>query len=502
VSGEERPVIWAPFPGFQTQALAAADDDILLGGAKGGGKTDLVLVKPLRWVDKPAFAGLVLRQHFTDLKRVMDRARSLYSQLGPPSQRPAWNGELKRWTWPSGAFVQFNHAARVEDLGNVQGGNWSYVGYDEVGNQPDERVVDTLIAELRSPDPSIRRQFVGTANPGFAGHAWVKRRYVDTCGKQGGRAVMQVALPDGRDVQLTRRFLPGGVRDNPVLANDPTYMAQLAGLPERMRRCLLDGDWDAATGSALDELDPAVHLIPDFEPHPTWPRLAAFDWGFAHWWVFIWGVVTDDGRLLVKDTLKGRRMRDWDIAGKLTERVPADALRVVHAGHDCWQEHVARGDRTPSTAEFFGSAGIGLVKANTARAQGYRELLARLAWRESEYLPRRQPLLQFADTPGNRWLLEEHLPSIVVDPDDPSDVLKVDADPETGRGGDDGYDCLRYLCASRPCPAPGLERMKPQSLWDEVMLREVERQRNNPDLQDAYLTQRTKARRNTPYLGI
>lgn len=498
-----QPVVWRPFPGFQTEALAAGDDDILLGGAKGGGKTDLVLVKPLRWVDRPAFAGLVLRQHYTDLKRVLDRARQLYSGLGRADQRPAWNGDLKRWTWPSGAFIQFGHAARVEDLGNVQGGNWSYVGYDEVGNQPDERVVDTLMAELRGPDPSIKRQFVGSANPGFAGHAWVKRRYVVPCGRDGGRVYRKVALPDGRDVVLTRRFLPGGVRDNPVLANDPTYMAQLASLPERMRRCLLDGDWDAATGAALDELDPAVHLVP--EPShlpPHWHRIAAFDWGFRHWWVFIHGVVTDDGRLLVLDTLKGRQMRDWDIAGKLLERVPPEALKLVHAGHDCWQEHVARGDRTPTTAEFFGSAGIGLTKANTARAQGYRELMARLAWRESEYLPRRQPLLQFVDTPGNRWLVEEHLPSIVVDPDDPSDVLKVDADPDTGAGGDDGYDCLRYLCAARPCPSPGLERLVPRSAWDEMALREVERQRNNPDLQDAALEGRKKGRRNTPYLGV
>jgi hypothetical protein len=495
-------VLWQPFPGFQTAALAAAEDDLLLGGAKGGGKTDLILVKPLRWIEREAFAGLVLRQRYTDLRRVLDRARALYANLGAAAQRPAWNGDLKRWTWPSGAFVQFGHAARVEDLANVQGGNWSYIGYDEVGNQPDEKVVDTLIGELRSPDPTIRRQFVGTANPGFAGHAWVKRRYVSTCGKDGGRAYQRLDLPDGRTVTLTRRFLPGRVTDNPVLATDATYMAQLASLPDRMRRCLLDGDWDAATGAALDELEPAVHLVPAFTPHHSWPRIAAFDWGFRHWWVFMHAAVTDDGRIIVLDTIKGRQMRDWDIAGKIVERAPPEALRVVHAGHDCWAVHEARGDRTPTTAEYFGSAGITLTKANTARAQGYRELLARLAWRESEYLPRRQPLLQFMDTPGNRWLVEEHLPAMVVDPDDPSDVLKVDADADSGAGGDDGYDCLRYLCASRPCPAPGAPGILPRSLWDDATLREVERQRNNPDLQDAHLTTRTKASRKTPYLGV
>lgn len=495
-------VIWSPFPGFQVNALAASDDDLLLGGAKGPGKTDLVLVKPLRWVDRPAFAGAVVREHFVDLKRVMDRARQLYSRLGPADQRPAWNGDTKRWTWPSGAFIQFSHARTVEELAWSQGGNWAYIAYDEVGNQPDEKVVDTLMAELRCPDPTIVRQFVGTANPGFAGHAWVKRRYVQTCGKNGGASYSRVQLPDGRRVVLSRRFIPGRVTDNPILANDPTYMAQLMQLPERMRRCLLDGDWDAATGAALDELEPAVHLVPDFEPPPSWPRIAAFDWGFAHWWVFIWGVVTEDGRIIIKDTLKGRRMQDADIAGKLLERVPPDALRLVHAGHDCWSDNKSRGDRTPTVAEFFGSAGINLTKANTARAAGYLELQRRLGWRESEYLERRTPLLQFCDTPGNRWLVEEHLPAMVVDPDDPSDVLKVDADPDTGRGGDDGYDTLRYLVASRPMPATGLKPLVPVSAWDPIVLREVERQVNNPELQDAHLTRRKKSRRNTPYLGV
>ena len=40
--------------------------------------------------------------------------------------------------------------------------------------------------------------------------------------------------------------------------------------------------------------------------------------------------------------------------------------------------------------------------------------------------------------------------SMVVDPDFPNDVLKVNTDPITGAGGDDWYDKLRYLMMSRP----------------------------------------------------
>jgi hypothetical protein len=37
-----------------------------------------------------------------------------------------------------------------------------------------------------------------------------------------------------------------------------------------------------------------------------------------------------------------------------------------------------------------------------------------------------------------------------VDPNRSEDVLKMDSSPDTGEGGDDAYDCLRYgVMASR-----------------------------------------------------
>jgi hypothetical protein len=52
---------------------------------------------------------------------------------------------------------------------------------------------------------------------------------------------------------------------------------------------------------------------------------------------------------------------------------------------------------------------------------------------------------------------------MTTNPDDPEDVLKVDADPITGDGGDDDYDETRYALASRP----GVSR----SNWKEQEVR-------------------------------
>lgn len=479
-------VLFKPFPGFQERALRASADELLLGGAKGGGKTRLLLAMPLRWCHKPLAAMAFVRESFRELERPLDEAHRFYATL-PAAYRPVWTGHNSRFTWPSGAFLRFGYARTVADVTWTQGGNWSHIFYDEVGNQANEKVVDTLISEIRCPDPTIRRQFVGSANPGFAGHPWIKRRFIVPCGKQGERiAWSRFVLPTGHVVHRSRQFVPGRVTDNPIYANDAAYMATLMGLPDRMRRCLFDGDWDAASGMALDELNPNVHLVPPFQCPEHWPWISAFDWGFSHWSFFGYGRVSDDGRVFIVNTLKRRLLRDWDLAGTVLEVVPHEALGVVHAGHDCFghfegRSQAPRGDYTKTTAEYFGEQGINLVRANIARVSGYRNVLQYLAWQATPFLPQRQPMVQFFDTPHNRWLVEEHLSSMVLDPDDPSDVLKVDADREDGSGGDDGYDWLRYLLASRPMKAPTLSYLSRQSAWDEDVLRRLAEQHGRVD---------------------
>lgn len=494
-------VAWEPFPGFQTRALSANTDEVFVGGAKGCGKGDILTAGNMRYSDRPLFAGLFLRETYAELKRQIDRAATIYGKLSA-DRRPHWSGELQRFTWPSKAFVEYGHCRVPADFKKYQGGNWARISYDELGNNAHAKDIrDMALAELRCADPTIRRQFVASGNPGFAGHGATKKLYVGPCGKKGERIAWErVQLPDGRVVNLSRSFIPGRVTDNPVYANDATYMAQLMQLPERLRRCLLDGDYDAASGLALDEIEPAAHLVKPFVCPSHWPYISGFDWGYAHWAVFMWGRVSDDGRVYICDTVKRRLARDWDLAGTLNERAPAEALQRVQAGHDNWgvDRSKAASDNTPHRAAYFLECGIHLVQANIARMLGYTNMLRYVGWRETEYLPQRVPMVQFMDTPTNRWLVEDHLPSMVNDPDDPSDVLKVDAHPETGEGGDDGYDCLRYLLASRPMKAESLSHLLKLSAWDPLVLaREAEKMRRaDPTPPDP------RARRRGHYTGV
>lgn len=465
-------VAWRPNPGRdgkpnpQEVALGTTVDELFYGGAKGGAKTDTLLVKPLYWIHRSLFAAAFVRQTYRELGRVLDRASQIYGNL-PTATRPQWNGEKHRYVFPSGAIVVFGYTDR--SLEWTQGGNWATVLYDEMANDPNEANIETLIAEIRCPDPTISRQLVGSGNPGFAGHPWVKRRYIVPCGKQGGIAYTKAKLPNGEVIARSKQFVPSRVTDNPTYANDKDYLASLAGLPPRMKACLLDGDWDAATGAAFDEIDLERHLVKPFHVPAHWPYGAGFDWGFTHNCVFIYCRWSDDGRCYVIDTIKRRLMRDWDLAGAFEELVPMGARVNVQAGTDVKAEIEAR-ERQKSTQETFAERGIHLVLGNTARVFGYMNVLTYLSWRATDYMPERQPMVQFFDTPGNRWLLEQ-LESLVNDPDDPRDVLKVDANGETGEGGDDGYDALRVMLAPKPMVAVSTSDIVPVSAFSPEMLR-------------------------------
>jgi hypothetical protein len=450
-------VLWAPFPGMQTEAVNASEFEVLFGGAKGPGKTDCGIALVARQTHLERYTGYVIRETGPQLDEIKVRMHRLYPKL---AGKPAWNGDGHgRWTWPSGARVILESIATPEDVEKIQGKEPSVIFHDEVGNVQDGKVIDLEQAELRSPDPRIIRMWRGSANPGKAGHAHLRRRFIVPCGIDGRKILIRkVRLPNGVEARLSRRFIPGTVLDNPIYANDPLYMAQLATLPEVLRRQLLYGDWNAGVGAALEELDEHVHFVRPFAVPDYWMRFGSFDYGFAHNWVWVYFAADEDGNVYVVDTVRGRRHQVHHIAERVLSRVPVfhPNYRYTRTDSYAFQSKKERDDNAPTIAEtMMKDHNLILSNGNTDRKKGFNNLRYYLAYRGigpggTDALP----ALRFFDTPGNRWLFEQ-LQAMVVDPDDMEDVLKVDSNPETGEGGDDGYDALRVGMASRPPRAIG-----------------------------------------------
>lgn len=462
-------VLWSPFPGMQTRALAAAEFEVLIGGAKGPGKSDILLMAGARQTNYPMYKAYITRETGPQLSELKDRTHRYFPML---ADKPTWNGDGHgRWTWPSGAKMIFESIGTPDDAEKIQGKEPSFVGQDEVGNVPDERTIDRVQSEIRSPDKHIRLMWRGSANPGKAGQMWIKRRFINPCGRDGKRVIVtKVRLPNGLVGIKSKRFIPGTVLDNPIYANDALYMAQLWTLPEVLRNQLLFGDWDSGYGAALGELNELVHIVRPFIIPSEWVMFGGFDWGFAHNWVFVWLAADESGNLYVIDTVRGRRHLVNEIAERIHSRVPVARLRYITADLAVKQKNRSRGDGTPTIEEEMMEHNIILSQGNTARKDGLNNLRHYLAYKGLRLDGGdADPALRFFDTPGNRWLFEQ-MQAMVVDEDDMEDVLKVNADPDTGVGGDDGYDAIRVAVASRPPRAIGtffnqpVQAFSPQTL--------------------------------------
>ena len=437
-------VLWSPNPGPQTEFLKASEFEVLYGGAAGGGKSDALMFGGLRYVHRPTYRALFLRESYPELVEMMDRSIA-FKQLGA-----VWNEGKKRWKFPSGAVYEFGFFQEWKHHTRYQGQEYQYIAWDELGVSPEERRWEYLTSRCRSKDPEIPSLMRGSANPGGAGHAWLKRRFLEKCGALG-----QHIWADPK-TGLTRRFVPARLADNPVLdLNDPSYRKRLEGLPDVLRAQLLEGDWGASSGLALGELDRRIHLIEPFPIPKHWGGFLSMDWGFAHPTSIGFFRTGPEKLVVLQDALRLHRHQPVELIDRINEKLGdlevhqgyTQPWSAFWAGHDCWADVRARGEDVPTIAEQFARAHLPLQQASISRVAGLNNMRDYITLRDFGG-ESRDPRFVIFSTPGGRHVFSS-LESMVTDPNDMEDSLKINAD-EYGVGGDDDYDMVRYGLASRP----------------------------------------------------
>ncbi len=212
----------------QLAGLLLERQEILYGGAAGGGKTSWELMSALQYMNVPGYSALCLRRTFAQLTKadgLIPRSHEWLQGSGAE-----WSEKNSRWTFPNGARLEFGHVQHENDKYNYQGAAYQFIGFDEL-TQFTESIYRYLLARLRRPsDPSnplsrVPLRARSGSNPGGVGHDWVKQRFITD--KDPGRA-----------------YLPAKLRDNPHLDAD-AYEKTLALLDPVTRAHLLDGDWSA-----------------------------------------------------------------------------------------------------------------------------------------------------------------------------------------------------------------------------------------------------------------
>lgn len=406
-----------------------------------------------------------------------------------------WNGSDRAFTFPhmGGSRILLGHLRRDDDVFKYQGNEYDCIIFEESTHYTWFMISWLLGNRLRATVPHSKPFAVFPSNPGNIGHQWYTRLFI---------------RKDYREHEdpAQHAFVQSKLADNAILqARDPDYEKKLNRLPEPYRSWQRDGDFEAGAGSALPQLRRAIHLVKPFGIPDYWQRFGAFDWGYSHPWSFGEYAVSEDGDVYCLQTIRGRLQLPWDIAQRIGELCPqAKQFRYIAAGRDVFEVRKARGegntkdDNAPTLNEHFQDAGFrNLIKANTARMFGLENLRIYLAWDNTgplvDGMPTPgDPALRFFDNASNRLAVDQ-LEAMVPDPDNPEDVLKVDAD-EMGDGGDDDYDQIRYACSSRPRKAPSVEEKKPIRAFDPAILKlEMDRGRKPDDTREKLPARRRQA---------
>ncbi len=230
-------VPWEPSP-HQSAFLLVPSREAFYGGAAGGGKSIALLMGALQYVDQPGYNALLLRKTFKDLSQpeaLIDISKEWLSNTDA-----RWNQSDHKWTFPSGAVLQFGHMESENDKYQYQGAAYHYVGFDEL-TQFTEGQYTYLLSRVRrrkTDASAFPLRVRGAANPGGVGHEWVKRRFIE--------------LPEDEEIDegeaekfKARIFIPSGLKDNPHLDQEE-YKQMLAELDPVTRAQLMNGDWNIA----------------------------------------------------------------------------------------------------------------------------------------------------------------------------------------------------------------------------------------------------------------
>lgn len=261
----------------QEHLLECPYEEILYGGARGGGKSWGVIMKIKQHHDLAGADAsiLVLRRSYTELKHFIKVSKKLLPGDG--------------WIWKEGAkkFVHRDTAAEVicghlddDDASNWQGNEYTLIIVEEAGNFETPEAIDELRGTMRS-GPGVKPQMILTANPGGIGNDWLRERFYDPAPDGFSLIPVEVEIRPGVKITLNRYYIPSTVDDNPDLADRDEYVARLhlAG-PPHLVAAWVKGDWTAAPLGELFKAEHFTHFYdPDDPPYFQW-KIQCWDTAF------------------------------------------------------------------------------------------------------------------------------------------------------------------------------------------------------------------------------
>jgi hypothetical protein len=352
-------------------------DELLYGGAAGGGKSEATIWDALQYaMEYPGSRQIIFRRTFPDLQRSII-ARTIVAY---PKQLGKYNQSKHEWIFLNDSVIELAYFDSDSHKTNYQGAEYDVIRWEEL-TQFEEGWYTYMLSRLRGSTP-YPRYVKSTTNPGSVGHAWVKRRFIDVGEWEKVHTIHEadengdlLYHPDTNEPIITRRvFIPAKVQDNPALLQaDPNYIVRLMQLPEQERKQLLDGDWDTFSGQYFSEFSRALHVVEPFAIPPDWRRYRSMDEGYSDPFICLWFAMNPKTRevYLYRELSKSKMLTSEQVFQTKQMSPPDEFIDYTVADTSFWNKSKTE-NITP--AEIFLKADIPLIQAKKERVNGWKRV--------------------------------------------------------------------------------------------------------------------------------
>lgn len=283
----------------QQRALITPANEILYGGAAGGGKSYLVRVATIIYsLEIPGLITYLFRRTFKEVLANHVYTPGGYLQMLKDlleSGEVVFSKTENAFTFYNGSRIQLAHSQYESDIYVHQGAQIGLLVVDEATHftAPMIRFIRSRVrlGSMVVP-PKWKEQFpriLYTANPGGVGHHYFKSNFVD----HGEGHVFDAPEDEGA---MRREFIPARIDDNIVLMrNDPSYKARLKGMGSSDEvRAMLEGDWEILSSGGIADLWRAkYHVIQPFKIPHTWRIDRGYDYGSSSPAAGVWFAESD-----------------------------------------------------------------------------------------------------------------------------------------------------------------------------------------------------------------
>ena len=389
---------WWPINAGQQAALWSRADVLLYGGQSGGGKSDFLVGDAMQEYRNPALRGLLLRESLGELDQIGDRMAKAYEPLGAIYRT---RRGVTKWIFPSGAEIRFGYLSSDGDIRKYRGNNYSWLGIDESGLQPVQRVRKLFpwLNALEGSRLRVRARFA--TNPGGVGHGWQMAMFLrNRCplhypalpgdrgentsvvsGKVYSGAGWTWPPRQGNLLHLTTAFYPAAVTENPLYGEDKINKLKSQTLEIQMQ--LLHGCWCNAESLYFGFLTPEWKMpLPLVGDQWWWNHFISIDYGYGNSSAAA-GLFTVDqiGRVYGIGEMVEKKMGSADFARQIcarwvTPRLGDERPRMLFVTIDPANDsHDGTGESNFEIMEkVFAENGVACIKSHKAPADNAQKL--------------------------------------------------------------------------------------------------------------------------------